>query len=691
LRHGPLSETAEHRAAGVPGYDARVSELQPGDRFAGHRIDAVAGRGGMGVVYRALQLDLDRHVALKVIAQQLAQDQTFRDRFVRESRAAASIDHPNVIPIYYAGEHDGVLYIAMRYVEGPDLRSLVRAHERLDPERAARLVAQVGAALDAAHARGIVHRDVKPENVLLGASDHVYLTDFGLTKRVDSLAGIPTRPGGWVGTLGYVAPEQIRGERVDARADVYALGCLLVFALTGHAPFRRETEEATLWAHLSEPPPPVSADVPGVPPAFDAVVARAMAKDPAERFQSAGDLGKAALAAAGVIVSDPGERSVATGAAAWEERSTAAEGEGATIPVAPPPGSPRQVSPTPARPTPVSPGAPQAERPGRRSALLVGGAILAALAVGAALAVALSSGGGGGSASSTPPAPGLASVAVGDRPNGIALGGGLAWVLHQPSATVATIDQRSASLTAAAPNVGARPSAITTGFGRVWVANPGLGQLIALGITSQRREGAPIKLPPGNPVAMAADARSIWVGMRSFSGATLVKVDPATGTFTTLPLPYGVQSLTTGAGAVWIRERQKRQVLRLDVADGTRRGFVVGNGPSGIAFGAGRVWVANRADGSVTRIDAGSFNTAVIPVGAQPAGIAVGAGGIWVANQLASTVTRIDPTTERPDAAPITLPASATNPYAIAADGAFAWVTSLANGVVTRIRAPAAR
>ncbi len=674
-----------------------MSELQPGDRFAGHRIDAVAGRGGMGVVYRALQLDLDRHVALKVITQQLAQDETFRDRFVRESRAAASIDHPNVIPIYYTGEHEGVLYIAMRYVEGPDLRSLVRAHDRLDPERAARLVAQVGAALDAAHARGIVHRDVKPENVLLGAADHVYLTDFGLTKRVDSLGGIPTRAGGWVGTLGYVAPEQIRGERVDARADVYALGCLLVFALSGHAPFRRETEEATLWAHLSEPPPAVSADVPGVPPAFDAVIARAMAKDPAERFQSAGDLGKAALAAAGVIVSDPGERSVATGAAAWEDHTTAAEGEGVTIPVPPRLRYPPHVSPTPVRPTPAAPVPAPAgtRRRGRRTELLLGGAILAALAVGGALALVLSDrGGGAGSgapAARTSAAPALTTVAVGDRPNGIVLAGSLAWVLHSPSATVATIDQRTAKPTPRKPNVGARPSAITSGFDRVWVANPGLAQLIALGITSHRREGKPIQLPPGNPVALAADAHSIWVGMRSFSGATLVKVNPHTGAFTTLALPYGVQSLTTGAGAVWIRERRKRQVVRLDVADGTRRGFVVGNGPSGIAFGAGRVWVANKDEGSVTRIDAGSFNTAEIPVGSQPAGIAVGAGGVWVANQLASTVTRIDPVTERPDPSPIALPPSATNPYAVAADGAFAWVTSLANGVVTRIRARTTR
>jgi len=177
-------------------YKGAVPTLHEGDEFAGHRILGIAGRGGMGVVYRALQLDLDRPVALKLIAPQLAEDPDFRDRFVRESRAAASIDHPNVIPIYYTGESDdGALYIAMRYVEGSDLRTLVRAEQRLEPGRAAYIVSQVARALDAAHARGIVHRDVKPANVLLGANDHAYLTDFGLTKRVTSHTG-STRDGG---------------------------------------------------------------------------------------------------------------------------------------------------------------------------------------------------------------------------------------------------------------------------------------------------------------------------------------------------------------------------------------------------------------------------------------------------------------------------------------------------------------
>ena len=233
-----------------------MPEFAPGDVFVDHRIEGLAGRGGMGVVYRATQLGLERTVALKVIAPVLAEEEDFRRRFVAESKAAASIEHPNVIPVYYAGERDGVLFIVMRYVDGPDLRALVRAEGRLDAERAAHIVAQVGGALDAAHRHGLVHRDVKPANVLLGEDDHAYLTDFGLTKRAATTdGGGLSRAGGWVGTLGYVAPEQIRGERIDARTDVYALGCVLVHALTGSAPYMRDTDEATLWAHLNAPPP----------------------------------------------------------------------------------------------------------------------------------------------------------------------------------------------------------------------------------------------------------------------------------------------------------------------------------------------------------------------------------------------------------------------------------------------------
>ncbi|HEX2102567.1 MAG TPA: serine/threonine-protein kinase, partial [Solirubrobacteraceae bacterium] len=309
-----------------------MPELQPGDDFAGHRVTGVAGRGGMGVVYRAVQLDLDRAVALKLIAPQLAEDPAFRDRFVRESRLAAAIDHPNVIPIYYTGEHDGALYIAMRYVEGSDLRTLVRAAGRLGPARAAQIASQVASALDAAHERGIVHRDVKPANVLLGTGDHAYLTDFGLTKRIASHSG-STRTGGWVGTLGFVAPEQIRGQRVDARADVYALGCVLFYMLAGTAPYQRDSDEATLWAHLNDDPPSLTAYAEGTPHALEAVVWRALAKDPDHRFPSAGDLGRAALAAVGRAAAAPRERRVATGAAAPAEVETAASPDQApTVP-----------------------------------------------------------------------------------------------------------------------------------------------------------------------------------------------------------------------------------------------------------------------------------------------------------------------------------------------------------------------
>src|SRR4051794_10531647 len=210
-----------------------MADLAPGDVFAGHRIEDVAGHGGMGVVYRAVQLALDRTVALKLITPALAGDPDFRARFARESRAAASIEHPNVIPIFSAGSDQDVLYISMRFVDGEDLRALLRREGPLDPRRAARLVAQIGAALDAAHERGLVHRDVKPANILLTPTDHAYLTDFGLTKRVGEGATQVSRPGGWVGTLGYVSPEQVRGERIDARADVYALGAVLFHALTG--------------------------------------------------------------------------------------------------------------------------------------------------------------------------------------------------------------------------------------------------------------------------------------------------------------------------------------------------------------------------------------------------------------------------------------------------------------------------
>ncbi len=270
--------------------------LPSGSTFAGYRIEEVAGEGGMGVVYRATDVALERSVALKVITPALAGDAEFRRRFTSESKVAASLDHPNVIPIYHAGEHEGMLFLVMRYVEGHDLRSLLAGDGRLSPERAAAITAQIASALDAAHEAGLVHRDVKPANVLVTSSDHAYLTDFGLSKRVAPMDD-PTATGGLLGTLNYVAPEQIRRGEIGPRTDVYALGGVLFQLLTGGVPFPADTEEGKLWAHLSEPPPSASTACSGVPVAFDEVVRRAMCKRPEDRFASAGELGGAAMAA----------------------------------------------------------------------------------------------------------------------------------------------------------------------------------------------------------------------------------------------------------------------------------------------------------------------------------------------------------------------------------------------------------
>src|SRR4051812_6467732 len=276
-----------------------MDEFAIGASFAEHVIRGVAGRGGMGIVYRAMHVPLKREVALKVIAPNISADEEVRARFRNEFEAAASIQHPNVIPIYHAGEEDGLLYVTMRYVQGEDLARLVAMETRLEPVRAAVIIAQVAAALDAAHARGLVHRDVKPANVLIegaGELENALLTDFGLTKSLQSDNKM-TKTGTVIGTFDYTAPEQLEGRAVDARTDVYALGCVFFQTLTGRVPFPRDTLGATLFAHFEAAPPSVTALVPEVPAVLDEVIATAMAKDPAARYQSAGDLARAALAA----------------------------------------------------------------------------------------------------------------------------------------------------------------------------------------------------------------------------------------------------------------------------------------------------------------------------------------------------------------------------------------------------------
>lgn len=508
--------------------------LEPGETLGAYRIEGVAGRGGMGVVYRAVQIALDRTVALKLVAPELAADDSFRERFERESRVLASIDHPNVIPVFEAGEADGRLFISMRWVEGTDLSSLV-AGPALAPRRAVDLVGKVAGALDAAHARGLVHRDVKPGNVLIepeGGSERVFLTDFGLSKRVGSEASL-TGTGQWVGTLDYVAPEQIEGRAVDARVDVYALGCVLFQALTGRVPFERDSDAAKLWAHMSEAPPSAAGARSDVPTELDAVITRAMAKDPDERFPSAGDLGRAAAAAIGASSPSAPERSVAVGEAApvaEEGVPTRPAGgaiieppnAGSSVPDQPPASPARREeaasgapSQPPAGPPPAAPASPSpATRRRRPRALVLGLSVLALLVLAGAATGALSLGVSSGGDSEAEPserptegkrARGLAApevevdrVDLGPRaaPSAVAADSSGAYVIDTTKGEVVKVDGETMQ-TAGRIKVGREPRhlAIDTSKMRLWATVRSNDSLVGLDLLRGQRicrlRGAP--------------------------------------------------------------------------------------------------------------------------------------------------------------------------------------------------------
>jgi serine/threonine protein kinase len=279
-------------------------ELRIGASLGPYRIESEVGRGGMGVVYRARQETalIQRTVALKVLSPVLSTDDNFRRRFANEALHAASIDHEHIVPIYDAGEINGHLFLAMRYVEGTDLATLLRRVQRLEPRRALGIVRQAGRALDAAHRSGLIHRDVKPANMLIAsgagrdATDHVYLGDFGLTKAASSRTEL-TKPGHFLGTLDYIAPEHIAGERLSPAVDIYALGCVLYQCLVGLPPFVKESEVALIHAHLNAPPPRITSVRPDLPPALDGIIGRALSKDPDRRYASCAELVAAAEAA----------------------------------------------------------------------------------------------------------------------------------------------------------------------------------------------------------------------------------------------------------------------------------------------------------------------------------------------------------------------------------------------------------
>jgi YVTN family beta-propeller protein len=597
-----------------------------GATFAGYRIESVVGRGGMGVVYRATDTRLERPVALKLVAPELAEDELFRRRFLKEPKLAAALDHPNVVPIYEAGEHEGQLYLAMRFVEGSDLRTLLRSEGELPHERALAILAQVGSALDAAHRRGLVHRDVKPANVLVDEDGHAYLTDFGVTKQ---LGGDSTDTGQLVGTLDYVAPEQIRGEAVDGRADVYALGCVLHQCVTGVAPFHRTTEAETLWAHMQEP-------VPAVPdhPALEPVLRKALAKEADNRYGTCAELIEAArLALAGVRV---------------------------------PAGLVR-----------------------RRWAVLAAGAVaLAATAVAAFLVLRGDEPGapvGNGLAMIAAAGDEIASFAAAETPpSNIAVGEGAVWMLNTEDETVSRVDPNTGEVVGTVEPPGV-PTDIAAGGGALWIGtsrgddvnrttriarvDPGTGKVtrtVELPDSSRGEAGGPV---PGFPRIAVGDG-AVWA---INPDETISRIDPETGRLVAkVPTPeIGARTLAAGDAGVWVLGWANSMVRIAPRTNRAEPPIELGsNFLPGIAVGGGAVW-ATSEEGQLWRVEPGPRPlTRTIEVGAGVQYVAFGDGVVWAANWYDGTVARIDPATNTVTAR---IPVGATQ--ALAAGAGSAWVS----------------
>jgi DNA-binding beta-propeller fold protein YncE/predicted Ser/Thr protein kinase len=623
--------------------------LTAGTELAGYRIEGVAGEGGMGVVYRATQLALGRPVALKLITKERAGDDSFRARFKRESQLAALIDHPNIIPVYEAGEAGGVLFIAMRFVDGVDLRALLE-REALDPERVVDIVEQLAAALDAAHRRGLVHRDVKPANVLVaneGGREHVYLTDFGLSKYATSVSGV-TQTGIFVGTIHYVAPEQIRGEKIDGRADVYALGCVLYHALTGVVPFDRDSDVATMHAHLNDPPPQTGVD------AMDAVIERALAKDAAARFATAGELASAAREAL------------------------------------------RSAAPSEPEPTPS---------PWPRRGRIALGALLPTVLVAGLVAAGLAAAGffdgddeqqpeptPTATATPTPtPTPrpdpeAVATIPVGNGPDGLVVEGDRVFVVNADDGTLTTIDAGDESAVGTPLPVGTNPDGVAAGGDVVWVTSVGDDQV-------QRIEASADLVPTASidvgdtPQGISLGEQLAWVA--NATDGTVTRIDRATATDVGGPIGVGTEptGVFVGRDTVWITNKGDDTVQRVDVTGATPVGepIPVGDKPHGVVEADDSVWVANTGDGSVTRIDrvTGEVIGEPIEVGREPRELTVGRGVVWVANTGDNSVTRIDRNTGRVVGSPIPV---GKRPLGIDVGAGGVWVANHGDGTVTRIR-----
>ena len=605
-----------------------VAHLPADTTIADYCIEDVAGEGGMGVVYRATQVGLERRVALKLITPDLGDDEEFRERFKRESKMAASIEHPHVIPVYEAGEADGRLFISMRYIEGTDLRTMIIEQGRVEPARASRILTQVASALDAAHARGLVHRDIKPGNVLIaseGDADHAFLTDFGLTKQSGSQSGL-TQTGTWVGTLDYIAPEQIMGGHVDARSDVYALGCVLFHMLTGKVPYQRDSDVAKLWSHMNDPPPRLSEVAPQLTKELDLVIGRAMAKDPDDRYPSATDFARAVEAALeGTAVAQP-ERSVAKGAAAPSRASTTLRGEGE--------GRARASS---------------------RVGPFAAGALATALLGGLVLAAAGAFSGGDDEATDSSRLANAISVSpiTVDNPSGIAIGDGKVWVSSYERDRLTPIDEQTGRR-GKALETGDGPAGLAVGGGSLWISQTSAGNIGRLDLGLGRLVGSPTPLSSGDGDVIEVGEGAVWASNTSEEDPEVGRIDPRTGKLTKrIPIREGSEGdIAVGEGGVWVVNRERSSITYIDPRRAEVEGapVIVGRPVEDfageVAVCAGAVWATSPEDDTVSRIDPRSRRVVeAIKVRSGVGGdLAVGLGYVWVIDD-SSFLVRVDPAT----------------------------------------------
>jgi YVTN family beta-propeller protein len=659
------------------------TDQQSGRRLGGYVLGECIGRGGMGVVYRATHVHLGREVALKVLAPELAGQEDFRERFLRESRLAATLDHPNVVTVYDAGDFEGTLYIAMRFVEGTDLARLLEREGPLLPSTALLMLDQVGSALDSAHQLGLIHRDVKPANVLI-ASGHFYLTDFGLTKRASATAvsAALTRTGQFLGTIDYVAPEQIEGREVDGRADIYALTCMLHECLTGSRPFPKDSELAIISAHLMDPPPRPTEWRPDLPAAIDCVVSTGMAKSPQDRYSTCAELSAAAGGAMGSVAAEP----IAPGAAGRDGPSTSPR----------PNLSPSRVAATLASSSVADDPRTLAESPRlrrRRRVLIPAGAALCAAAIAAAV-VLLISGATTPRKRAHPPTKLVASIhpralaegahvvgvpiRVGKSPTGIDGNSTVLWVANFGGSTVTrvTTDGRIRTDIQLQP----APFAVLKIGQTFWVSSADAGVVTPISVATGL-PGKPVNVG-AKPEWMTGDENAIYVS--NAASDTVSVINPRNGTLIGSAITVGSvpRGIAFSGSAVWVAQSADNNIARI-VNGQVVKTIPVGRRPIGVAFGANAVWVANKDDNTVSRIDLAQDTVKTIRVGKGPFAIAFGLGSAWVTNSIDNTVTRLDAATGDPVGAPI---AVGSDPTGIVVIGQAVWVTNRGSNTVQEIQ-----